>query len=160
MKPKLNLFAVLFLFGISNVNAQTQFTPEVLSSAGQHVQGPSLNVEFTLGEFATSTVGDDPKVTQGFNQPRLEIMIRVIDPQYDGKIYIFPNPANEILNVTTDEQGEFDLIIYDLKGELMNQSTFSYATQLNVSGYPHGAYVIVVKHYGLLVYAGVIEKNK
>lgn len=151
---------IFCLFSLFQLIAQTKFTPDGISSAGQHLQGASLNFEFTLGEFVVGTIGTAPKATQGFNQPALDLMIGVIDPEYEGKIHVFPNPANDILNVTIESKEVFELRLFDLDGILLQSKGFSTTTQLEISKLVQGIYVLDIRKKEAPVFSVIIEKMK
>lgn len=61
---------LLLLFGLRFVDGYTQqLSPVILGTAGTKGNVGSIQFEFSLGEMATTTIGNNPFLTQGFLQP-------------------------------------------------------------------------------------------
>lgn len=59
------------------------------------------------------------------------------------KISLYPNPANDLINIDFQVSGEKTLRIYNISGaQLEELSFFDYRAKIDVSGLPPGAYLI------------------
>ncbi|MBL4706251.1 MAG: T9SS type A sorting domain-containing protein [Flavobacteriales bacterium] len=57
---------------------------------------------------------------------------------------VYPNPANNILNVEMPSNDAFDYLLIDLNGRLLEQSNFNKSTQIDISRYESGIYILKV----------------
>jgi hypothetical protein len=65
---------------------------------------------------------------------------------YSKLIKIFPNPANNIINITTEKiNGISVLEMYDLQGRLIATKNFNSKLTVDVSGWSSGVYFTVIK---------------
>ena len=60
----------------------------------------------------------------------------------DGNILVYPNPASDILNITGAIEGTLKL--YDVSGRLLVEEKIKGNTQLNLSSYDTGVYLLQV----------------
>jgi hypothetical protein len=158
---RIPLIAFLFIsfFG-TTLRAQSSVTPQVLASSGRHLENVEVHLDFTLGEFMVQTIGNDPKVTQGFHQPGLEMINQVVEPSFEGKVSVYPNPFQTELDIKINDQREFCINISDLKGTVMMRQKFSAETRLNLTTLEPGMYTILITLKDARIYSGVIEKIK
>jgi len=143
---------------IFGVTAQTKISHQVIASSGDQMQSASMHLDFTMGEFMIESLGSDPKVTHGFQQPQLSMMVRVVDPLFAGKIKVYPNPVHDVLNVAIEEEGAFHLVIIDMYGKEILSNEFSTLKQMNIKHLTPGSYALVIAKNGLTVYSGIFEK--
>ena len=75
---------------------------------------------------------------------------------------IYPNPAQEIVNVDLSgyDSGEYIIGIYDMKGKLL-KNTVSVATQIfvDISDLSNGQYLVSVLNSGQFIGSKVLVKN-
>lgn len=157
MKSK-NLFYCQFLFlilYINNLSAQT-VTPDVINSAGSgtYVAG-STNIEVAVGESLISTLSDSNSfITQGFLQPRYNIITGILNIDNNSYIRIFPVPATSNLYIEYKNIRIKQVRVVDILGRIV----FSANTGINsiiTSGLPAGLYILNVftdrssQHYDL-----------
>lgn len=63
--------------------------------------------------------------------------------QIETQIDVFPNPVDEILTIELSKGTQYDLSIYNLNGKIMSQQILdSYSTQVDVSNYDAGVYIL------------------
>src|SRR5690349_14994171 len=102
------LLTLFFIFGVSVVlAAQTKPAPQVISSGGKHMENDKAKIDSTSGEIIVETKGVNTRPTQGFQQPRLQLMTPVMQLSFEGKIKVFPNPVKTSLTVVIEAQGKF-----------------------------------------------------
>jgi len=141
---------LLLLFGLftqaKQSLAQTQGLWWVISSSGQFLQpsanGPSLH--YTIGEIMVEQFDNGVQLTQGYHQVLYWVtpVDEVLQP--DWQVDVFPNPTSGYLTVRAAKtlQGR----LFDLTGqELMQVDLADRETQLDLSGFPSGTYLLQLK---------------
>jgi len=119
--------ATLFTISITLCIAQS-IDRDVISSAGDHFQGPNSSLSWTLGEIATETLTDGNIIlTQGFQQP-YGIVIHGID--LDVLVYLEGPFDGGSMNTALKDQGEIPL------AQPYNASPWFYAGTENVASIP------------------------
>jgi hypothetical protein len=116
MKGTLLILLIAFLIG--QVNAQSS-SPEVVSSGGENFQGPSIQVDWTLGELAITTIQNSSQlITQGFHQPHYVITRLNELPRHVGVIKVYPNPTSDRIEMKLNFDKTRDVIIrlYGMNG--------------------------------------------
>ncbi|NNC94591.1 MAG: T9SS type A sorting domain-containing protein [Chitinophagales bacterium] len=64
-----------------------------------------------------------------------------------GELFIYPNPADNMLNILNLEEGENDISLYDLSGKLiMEMTTEQSGIQMEITNVPAGIYQIVIEN--------------
>ncbi len=118
---KRTFFLLLFAMWICNINAQSS-NPEVVSSAGETYQGNSMQIDWTLGELAiTSIQNSSQQITQGFHQTNYTITSVNELPQKIGKITVFPNPTSDKIEIQLNfaQAKDVKIQLVDLNGRLI-----------------------------------------
>lgn len=126
MKKVYSILIALFFYGAASAQIGS-LSPQVFASAGNFVTSPNMQLAYTIGEPIITTQVDIKLIlTQGFHQPEDNFVISVPEfaNQY-GVITVFPNPFNDMLNISVDTEKEHDLYIYmyDMAGRQV-QSQF------------------------------------
>ena len=136
---KHNLF---LLFSLLLVNSC--FAQELISTAGDFNQSTNYLVSWSIGEPVTETFHDnDYLLTQGFHQTKLTITSVVENGISNVDFEVFPNPTSEIVKIKTEKnEEEFEWIILDNKGVLIDKGTIKKETQISVNTYKQGIYFL------------------
>ncbi|MCB9232067.1 MAG: T9SS type A sorting domain-containing protein [Bacteroidia bacterium] len=130
--------------GFSAVFSQT-LSPQVVANGGRSFSGASGGMEFTIGEVATSTLSSSGNVlTQGFNQPKIDIVgVEEIIESYS--INLFPNPAQQFLNLETTSDEELEVSVFNALGQIVFDSRkFRKELSLDVQNISDGKYFLRV----------------
>lgn len=61
------------------------------------------------------------------------------------RVIIYPNPALNTIQISSDSSDESEYQIFDMRGKLMKQASFTNLVFVNVSDFHRGAYFVVVK---------------
>lgn len=144
---KIVLFLLILSIGIDNVNAQSS-NPQIVSSAGETFQGNSLQIDWTLGELAITTIqNSSQQITQGFHQPTFVIMSIDELSQKIGQIQVFPNPASDIIEVKAnfDQSRNVMIQLVNLNGSLlwMTKNNGDQIDQVkDITNLPSGTYFL------------------
>ena len=122
MKEKLKLvtFAVLLIFGLSNLQAQ-----EAIPATGGQANGSGGSTSYTVGQVVyTTNVGTNGNsVAQGVQQP-YEISIVLGLPEAKGinlSVSAYPNPTSDYLTVKVENYETVNLqyMVFDINGKLL-----------------------------------------
>jgi hypothetical protein len=137
--------AGLLLFS-SNVSAQGQY---IISGSGTYSELSGGSISWTLGEVVIVTTSHtDHDLTQGFHQPDLYYVSITEVPQASPVISVYPNPADDILNVTSSDE-QTRMSIYDMQGKLIDVTDVSSLTsQVDVSYLSRGTYMLMFEVNG------------
>lgn len=93
---------VLVLFSFTQFQAQNLDT-KVIASSGESFEGNSMQIDWTLGEVAITTIGNSSgQITQGFHQPSYTFTNINELPSDLGKIKVYPNPSSDRIEMELD----------------------------------------------------------
>ena len=147
------------------------------------VGGQAFSADLSDGQTITTLLGEDITVTIGMNGVMINNatvvvanvtatngVVHVIDavllPQPSfvsngetiGSLDVYPNPANDILNVSTNNQGVIE--IYSSEGKLISTTSYSGPnTVVNVEELSRGNYIAVVRDNNGTVQLSKFTKN-
>jgi hypothetical protein len=141
MRVKTVLFASIISFSV-NV-----FSQEVISIQGDSYIDSNASIDFSIGEVMTNTETDGTNdLTQGFHQTNwsfVSILNHV--PSYEATIY--PNPAENFLNIQTSLYEDVSYVLYDEMGKLILQGRLlSEKTSLEVNQLATGRYSLILSN--------------
>lgn len=78
---------------------------------------------------------------------------RLMQPEVDDEVYVYPNPATEVLYVYTGNNEAFNYIIYDMQGRIVKQEAMKQPGEvISIEGLQAGCYYITL-------YDGTIHKT-
>jgi len=119
---------------------------EIITSSGASAFNSSTQVNWIIGEVFTETFSNKTnRVTSGFCQPNLKIILDVKNIKGEVKLFIFPNPATQIVNINYKGQLPADIKVFNIKGEIIsNEKINRPSTELNFSGNKKGIYIIEI----------------
>jgi hypothetical protein len=148
-------FLALLAVGVSTSKAQNiapPFERQVVASAGQYLDTPTLKLSCTIGEPIVATLTNVKLIlTQGFQQPQ-ENEVSVNLDLADWNIKAYPNPFNDNVNIeiTSDKSSEFVIGITNLIGQnlgmeyLANNYPGKNVYTLNTAFLTTGMYIVTV----------------
>lgn len=134
---------VAFAVGIGPCAGQS-----VLSAGGgTHEAGPT-HITYTIGEPVIATAGSgSSQLTQGFNQPWVDINTAVDDPHIEeNTINVYPNPVRHVLSLAfSDDPIDHRYELFDALGKrLLDGRVQGSITELNMEPYASGGYFLRV----------------
>ncbi|NET33231.1 MAG: T9SS type A sorting domain-containing protein [Cyanothece sp. SIO1E1] len=101
-----NLIVLFSLLCSSYIQAQMA-SPSVIAPSGGTYQGTNMQLDWTLGELAVTTIGHSTgQITQGFHQPAYLITSIQELTKDIGQFSVFPNPTANQLQI----QLQFDIL--------------------------------------------------
>ena len=131
----------MLLAGLA-AHAQTA-QPSVVNASGGFIQNGTVNVEWSLGELAVTTIGTaDNLLTQGFLQPLLDSLTGVSSHFAEGEITAFPNPVSTQLFFKTTSPDIATIAVCDVLGRMVLETKFS--TELDLHQLNSGMYFIAL----------------
>ena len=145
-------FAAIGVTSSAAQNIAPPFERQVVASAGEYLDTPTLKLSCTIGEPIVATLVDVKLIlTQGFQQPQ-ENEVSVNLDLADWSIKAYPNPFNENVNIeiTSDKSSEFVINITNLIGQnlgmeyLANNYPGKNVYTLNTSHLSTGMYIVTV----------------
>ena len=96
---------------------------QVIGASGKTGTQAGLTFSYTVGEpVITTLTGDTRKLTQGFHQPELCMLVSTLDLDLAAwDIEVFPNPTPDVLTVRfSDEKGSsLRASVFNLLGQIM-----------------------------------------
>jgi hypothetical protein len=127
-------------------------TPQVVASSGAHATTSNVQLSWTVGEVAVTTLsGGGGLITQGFHQTY--DIATLMDESPDGiTVSVYPNPATDAINILLN--GTFPpltVALYDMSGKLMLTSQMrSEESQkgLAIHDLPAGVYMLHIFSFG------------
>ena len=143
---------MLFIFSLSHFATYAQSSVhEVVATAGNSNQTNNIQIDWTLGEVAISTLsGSSSLLTQGFHQPNYIITATKQLPTDWGDIKIYPNPTADQLNINFMllKKEKVELVLFDLAGKIIQKNTFvgqKINKKISLSAIPSGTYFLSMK---------------
>ena len=153
MKTKLLLFTMLLLTGVvfsqKNLEFKEEFkTQSIVSPASSSFKTDMGSISWTLGDTVmTLEIIDD----------------NLIASEIDFSIKTFPNPVDELLNIShnSEENETLTLTIHDLFGRvLINRQLLSKKNEINVRKLPSAFYLVTIRNAnGQMVKSFKLIKN-
>jgi hypothetical protein len=133
-------------------SAYSQSTsPQIVSTAGETFQGTSIQIDWTLGELAITTMQSSSfQITQGFHQPNYILTSLDELPEAIGQIKIYPNPTSDLLemNLIFDQKRNVQIQIFDIQGKQIlekHNEGQQISESISLVELPSGNYFIKVK---------------
>jgi hypothetical protein len=135
-------FLILLFFSIS-ISGQ-----EVISTAGDFHFAGGHSVSWTIGEPVIDTwTAGGTVISQGFQQPILDIVSVYEHPDPSIDINAYPNPTSDFLNlvVANDDVEKLSYQLFDITGKLLDsQQIISEKTEIKFTQFPVATYYLKI----------------
>lgn len=123
--------------------AATSFAQSAITPAG----GESQGVVWSIESIASNAFGDDAnRVSEGFIVPLKNInggVAEIVNSEI--RIFAYPNPVAERLNIAASEAGSFQWAISAIDGKtILKGNSAENRTEINCTTLPAGNYVLTV----------------
>ena len=122
--------------------------PQVISVAGTQQTTGNVQVSWTIGQTATSTLSSpSTQLTQGFQQSQL-IITSLDNLPAEMDLKVFPNPTSSFFQIAWEGgESQLDFQLIDARGKLVDQWKFSQTgkNQYDVSRLAVGSYLLRVQ---------------
>ena len=112
-------FLILLVLSLP-LSAQVQLERNLLASAGNQVQLPSIRIEQSIGDLmVASSSTSDLVLTQGFQQTY--DFSTTVSETATGELLVYPNPTCDRVTIqwAGSATGTADVQLYDLLGKIM-----------------------------------------
>ncbi len=114
-------------------------------------------LSWTVGELIVDPVrSGEILLTQGFQQPALEMSTGFSDPGFTHSISVFPNPVAMELTLETDFQDKLDFRLVGMDGKLVRQGVCRQQASVDVSTFPVGTYALYLIADGRMIQSELI----
>ena len=132
-----------FLLVTATAHAQS-LDQQVIGSSGLQYVTASASVAFTIGEPLTATLtGQDGIITQGFHQGNITVT-SVREELAAAALSVHPNPAVDVLTVTTSAAGA-QWHLHTIDGKAVMQGTLQQGhNSIDVSELAQATYMLTV----------------
>ncbi len=142
------ILVFLFVFCSIKYCIAQSVSPEVIGSAGNTFTNGSNQLDWTLGEPAISTFNNGSNLmTQGLHQENLSITsIDNIGTNYG--LIVSPNPLIDFVQIHFENSNENNVIeLFTNEGKLIltQSSNFNTLSQIDMSNYGSGIYLLKIK---------------
>lgn len=120
-------------------------SPEVFTTDGGFGTTPQAQLSWTIGETVTETAtGGGNTLTQGFQQPELEISTALPESDPAWSAVVYPNPTRSMVRIDLSEVPQNATVnVLSMKGALvMSERMRDMSLVLDVSGLAAGLYVL------------------
>ena len=131
--------------GIACIASGQSLSPQVVAASGNRFSNAGSELEFTIGEVATSTLTSGGDVlTQGFHQP--EIQYASLESYADDYTFVlYPNPTEQFVTITSSHDGDMQVQVYDAAGRTVTASAvFQQEVTLDLQALATGSYVLMI----------------
>ncbi|WP_299099525.1 T9SS type A sorting domain-containing protein [uncultured Winogradskyella sp.] len=145
MKTKTML---LLLLMCAYINAQS-VENDTFSNGGELHSNGTNSINSTIGEPIVGTITNSETLHQGFwASTHLINTLSMSEPiEVDNDLVIYPNPAEDILNISMQKIKDYVFTIYNTEGKKTHQSTSEnvLVNNLNIKHLSAGLYLLHIK---------------
>ena len=137
---------IFFLFSFNSINAQIEQVSKTISSGGGKSDVEAYSNFAVLGEsfVTTSSQSGVYRNSIGFvNTTELVTSVRSIHDLHEN-LTVYPNPASDIVFITSQNYGLIQFEIIGLTGELLNKGSIE--GKLDIKTYSPGIYYLRIKN--------------
>jgi hypothetical protein len=158
---KTKIYIVFVILSLSASLYGQSLSPSVIALAGGLEKTPSgMTLSWTIGEPVIETLQtENIYLTQGFQQPNLQVSTGFEDPAFDYTLRTYPNPTSTELIMETDFKYPVQYRLVDLSGKLIHEGTWHEKHVLDVAALPQGIYAIYFQAEGKMVKSELIQKQ-
>ncbi len=125
---------VLILIALAFVGKSQSNAPFIISSAGAVSEAEGKSIAYTVGQYVVFPVlkaKNQNVVTQNFQEQVAQINTSVKKASPTNlELKVFPNPTTQYVNInfTDNQEGEFDIHVFDIMGrKILSSTTFGTA---------------------------------
>ena len=150
MRKYILSFAVCFLLALGSKAQSLQ--PTVIATAGDYFSNSSGSLSWTMGEAVVDYISNSSNsLSQGFQQSYNVITgVQTTLAPSDFSLYVFPNPARELLNIHIENTNgnTYHLYLMDVLGRVQREQTLNGSgilqSEMHLEGLSRGMYFLHV----------------
>jgi len=132
---------------ISMALGQTTIKKSSISSGGGSHNIGNTSLIYAIGEVAINDVSQsNTTIYEGFIGPDLMQSLGIVNYEQLQNVSVFPNPAQNKLQIQWKKTGNYELYFYDITGKLILQQSVSNKQEIsfNITNWKTGVYMLVV----------------
>lgn len=115
----------------------------VIASGGEELSNATMQMDITIGEAMITDNSNGIQLSEGFQQAMIQI--NSTEEQFELETQVFPVPAQDQLNITTNVEQMFSYTIYDSHGRFIQNGTVNgKRTVVNVEPLSVGMYILQI----------------
>ncbi len=141
----------VFLFGY--LFSQTK-TLELNPAAGDEFTAGDITLSWTIGEGIIETFSNNEMVlTQGFQQPTLNVTLIDETEEFDFQFNVYPNPTTDfiIIDVLSENEMACTAELFDMSGKLLFRKSIKgkeLRENIDLSNYSSNLYILRILDNG------------
>jgi len=149
MNVKLKAIGFLWLLACTTGTLHAQ--QAVLSSGGE-ISSAAGTISYSIGQVMYNHIeGEVGSLNQGVQQPQSFTIVGIEDPQEETSWRLFPNPADQFVNIQLSGRSPFDAThlyvarLYDMKGNLVTEKTlYNEVNQISLQKCTDATYIVQI----------------
>lgn len=146
------LLLPLLLFALTPLLTGQELTRSVVGTAGSYFSAVNVgNIHWTVGEIAVTRSENGLVLERGFHHGLYELIATSTwsAPNVRLDMSVFPNPTADKVTLTGDWKFQDRLKVSDLLGRSLSDLELPMErTELDLSNYPSGTYLLTVSRAG------------
>ncbi|HRI62017.1 MAG TPA: T9SS type A sorting domain-containing protein [Saprospiraceae bacterium] len=148
MNRFLSLALLLCLSADISLAQDYQTCIQVISASGKSGTQAGLTFTYTVGEPVITTLSGSRKLTQGFHQPELCMLVSTNDFDLAAwNVEVFPNPTADVLTIrySAEKGNNLRASVFNLLGQVMLSDqplTQPDGSQLDCAAWQPGVYIL------------------
>ena len=153
-------FLLSFMLLMVQLASGQNLSSSVIALAGGYEKTPGgLSLSWTVGEPVVDPIRSEKiLLTQGFQQPGLQVSTGYEDPAFESSLKVFPNPVSHVLQMLSDYPASIDFRLVDMTGKAIHQGSWITEHTVDVSTLSPGMYVIYYLADGHMVRSELLSK--
>lgn len=135
---------ILTLLSASLLCSAQSISNSNLGFAGKTMTSGDVNLSFSAGEPVIGLMGNEQvQLGSGFFPSYNSELLATTSVNKDSNFNVWPNPVQDILNVSNPEMNQLTVRIYSITGQALTQLTTT--DKIDVSWLTAGIYIINIK---------------
>ena len=157
------IFTLLLFVCLCIVSPFARGQSTTLSGGGQ-AQGTSGTISYSIGQTVYQSFSDNNyTIVQGVQQP-FEISVIASTEEahaYNLELSVFPNPTVDVLKLSAEAShpSSLNYRLFNMEGRLLKQGSFTENTEMNLSQYPTGTYLLNISNSVKTIQTFKVIKN-
>ena len=160
-KTILYSLGLLLCLALASETLPAQDMPRtVVGSAGGYYQNVITgSLHWTVGEVAVSRFVNEIELAEGFHRTYFDLLVDTEELPSNWEVQVYPNPTVNWITVDFPPTERLQVRLFATSGQLLYQSDdFFSGTQLDMTSYPEGAYLLQLIGEDQQVYTAQVVK--
>ncbi len=110
-----------------------------------NTEGNEGNLFYNEGLWQASSMPGSVMIRPMFTSNGYEDLVTKADfIDFSDQVKVYPNPARNVLNINTDQEGMLIGRVYDISGRMLDSFQFRGRAQRSVSSFENGVYLLII----------------